>query len=617
MRTVRNSHMKSIISIIFVLICTATASAQIWNHVNITVSDGVVLEATIVRPLGFPPSGGFPALVLVHGFGGNKDHMFTIALGMAAYGYASIAYSVRGQGNSGGLSTVSGPREAQDLLEVIQYLRTASGINPNKLGVTGASQGGIHAWMAAVRGMPGVRAVVPLIATPDFARALVPHGCVTYGLPREITLSSVRYSADRERARHFIVGDEYDSLLVYVDERDLGRFVDSIGIPVLQGLGWADFLFPVNGGIAARANLAARRIPIWSYFGTNGHGETIDTIQAALLLQKTVQWFDHWLKGSSLAGDSVAMVFYADDRPGWPWHVTSVWPPQPHNNLRLYVTPAGLSMSPPSSSTSSPFSLTYDSSYTPHMAWDDLYGGGEFMAAFSSDPVRFISPPLEGDLEVTGTPGGHIVVQSDAPKFQAHVRYYDVVQTGSGLEWRFMSRAIHGIRQNTPGQSHELELEGRALSHIVPAGHKIGIEVTSLDLLHSNRANTIPYFVSSNSLLLSSPSVPSYVDIPIIGNLPVAVAEEVRNPKTFVLYQNFPNPFNPTTVISFHLPVSGFVTLKAYNVLAQEVATLVSNEFESGTHSITWNAAGLAGGVYFCRLEAAGLSQTIKVMLVK
>ncbi|MBI4535440.1 MAG: T9SS type A sorting domain-containing protein [Ignavibacteriae bacterium] len=591
------------------LALSETCSAQIWNDVTIVMSDGVVLEATIVRPLGLPPSGGFPGIVLVHGFGGNKDQMLPIALAMAVYGYASIAYSVRGQGNSGGLSSVSGPREIHDLLGVIQYFRNAQWINPNKIGVTGGSQGGIHSWMAAIHQMPGVRAVAPLIATPDFARALVPRGCVTYGLPRELTLSSVRYTTDRDRARDFIIADEYDSLLVFIDERDLGRFVDSVRIPVFQGLGWADFLFPVNGGIAARSNLAARGVPIWSYFGTNGHGEPVDTIQAALVLQKTIQWFDHWIRGFSLDGDSIPIVFYADDRPGWPWHTTPSWPPQPNNLLRLYVSGGELRTSPPFTAESYQFSLAYDSSYTPEMAWNDLYGGGQFMAAFTSSPVRFLSEPLQTDIEVTGIPVGRIFVQGDAPKFQAHVRFYDVVGTGTGFDWRFVSRTINGIRQNTPGQIHELDVEGRALSHIVSAGNRIGIEVTSFDLLHADRANTIPYFVSSSSLLLTSPSSPSYVDIPVVGSIPVAVSVEGRIPASYVLEQNYPNPFNPTTKIPFMLPKESIVTLKIYNVLGQEVTTLVNEPRLPGYFVEDWDATNSFGnkvssGVYFYRMEA-------------
>ncbi|MGA9364554.1 MAG: CocE/NonD family hydrolase [Bacteroidota bacterium] len=577
-----------------------TSSGQILSDVNINVSDGISLEATIARPIGFPRSGGFPAIVLVPGFGGKKDDMLLLSITMAAYGYASLAYSARGQGNSGGLSTISGDRERQDLFEIIQYLRNLPDINPNKLGVTGGSQGGIHSWMAAVYRMPGVKAVAPLIATPDFARALVPNGCMKYGLPRELTVGSVRYTDERDRLRDLIIADHYDSVLAYIDAWDLAHLVDSVSIPVLQGLGWADFLFPANGGIAARQRLAARHVPIWSYYGTNGHGEEINAEEAAFLLDKIVHWFDHWLKGFSLDQDSLPVVMYSDDRPDWPHHTSTTWPPLPSNTLRLYLTQKGLTRSAPPDSEAFPFSLAYDSSYTPAMGWDDLYGGSAFVRAFTSTSSRLISDVFQSDMEVTGIPSGRIFVESDAPKFQSHVRFYDVTATDTGYVWTLMSRSINGIRLSTPAQVHEIAIEGTALSHIVRAGHRIGVEVTSLDILSGDQANTIPYFVSSHSRLLTSPSSASYVEIPIVGLLPTAVAgQQPVLPEGFALQQNYPNPFNPNTEIGFRIADGGLVTLKVYDLLGREVATLVSQELPAGSYEATFDASRLAGGVYF------------------
>lgn len=599
------------ISLVLLLLCQ-TSPAQIGRF-TLHMSDGVDLEAFITTPISLPPSGGFPSLVLVHGFGGSLDDMLPLAISMAVYGYASIAYSVRGQGSSGGLSTVCGARERQDLLEVIQYFRNLAFINPNKLGVSGGSQGGIHSWMAAVYRMPGVRAVVPLIATPDFARTLVPNGCIKYGLPREMSLSTVRYSSDRDRVRDFIVADQHDSVLTYIDARDIAHLVDSVQIPVLQGLGWADFIFPANGGIAAARQLAACHIPIWSYYGTNGHGEPFDPVEAAFVANKTVNWFDHWLKGFSLGQDSIPMVFYSDDRSGWPHHTSTVWPPQPYNILRLYITQDGLSRLPPTGSAAIPFSLIYDSSYTPRMAWDNLYGGPAFVNAFTSTPARLLSNVFEIDVEVTGIPTGQIFVQSDAGKFQAHVVFYDVMTVDTGRVWRVMSRSVNGIRQNTVGQVHQIAIEGTALSHIVPAGHRIGIEVTSLDMLNPGQANTVPYFLSTHSQLLASTSSVSYVEIPMVGAFPVMVADRgPAFPQKLTLSQNYPNPFNPTTTIRYALPKDAFVTLKVYNLLGQEVTSLRDEMQNVGFHDVVWNGRNNAGqtvasGVYFYRLEARPL----------
>ena len=88
-------------------------------------------------------------------------------------------------------------------------------------------------------------------------------------------------------------------------------------------------------------------------------------------------------------------------------------------------------------------------------------------------------------------------------------------------------------------------------------------------------------------------------------------------PREFSLNQNFPNPFNPSTVISFQLLVSSFVTLNVYNVFGQEVATLVNEVKQPGSYQVTWGAAGLASGVYFYRLRSGSFIETKKLVLVR
>ena len=90
-----------------------------------------------------------------------------------------------------------------------------------------------------------------------------------------------------------------------------------------------------------------------------------------------------------------------------------------------------------------------------------------------------------------------------------------------------------------------------------------------------------------------------------------------RAPETFKLYQNYPNPFNPTTVIKFEVRGSGLVSLKVYNVLGQLVKTLVDKVESPGSHAVTFDAAGLASGVYFYRLAAGSYLMTKKMLLLK
>jgi hypothetical protein len=105
-------------------------------------------------------------------------------------------------------------------------------------------------------------------------------------------------------------------------------------------------------------------------------------------------------------------------------------------------------------------------------------------------------------------------------------------------------------------------------------------------------------------------------DDPITG-LEKKSERHVQIPNTVLLYQNYPNPFNPATTIEFSLPQTRYVTLKIYNILGEEVATLVSDRLTAGKYKYDWNANGLASGVYLYFLEAGVFKRTKKLILLK
>jgi photosystem II stability/assembly factor-like uncharacterized protein len=88
-------------------------------------------------------------------------------------------------------------------------------------------------------------------------------------------------------------------------------------------------------------------------------------------------------------------------------------------------------------------------------------------------------------------------------------------------------------------------------------------------------------------------------------------------PGNFTLYQNYPNPFNPVTNLGFGISKSGFVTLKVYDVLGNEVAVLVNENKAPGYYNIQFDGSNLSSGVYYYRLESKGFVQTKRMMLLK
>jgi hypothetical protein len=103
------------------------------------------------------------------------------------------------------------------------------------------------------------------------------------------------------------------------------------------------------------------------------------------------------------------------------------------------------------------------------------------------------------------------------------------------------------------------------------------------------------------------------------------VNSEETNVFKFNLYTNYPNPFNPTTTISFSLPLKSSVSLKVFDLIGREVATLISNELSAGNHSMQWNAEKMPSGVYFYRLQArqiidgqaGSFTETKKILLLR
>ena len=93
--------------------------------------------------------------------------------------------------------------------------------------------------------------------------------------------------------------------------------------------------------------------------------------------------------------------------------------------------------------------------------------------------------------------------------------------------------------------------------------------------------------------------------------------ESRRYADVYLLEQNYPNPFNPATTIQFTLQHSGFVRLRVYDILGDEVTTLVSAEFPAGPHLVRWDASNRPSGVYFYRLEAGAYVETRKLILLR
>ena len=116
--------------------------------------------------------------------------------------------------------------------------------------------------------------------------------------------------------------------------------------------------------------------------------------------------------------------------------------------------------------------------------------------------------------------------------------------------------------------------------------------------------------------------VNTYRDTYSYRYLPTDVSEFTSEVNAYGLSNNYPNPFNPSTVISYQLPVSGDVTLKVFDVLGNEIATLLDEYKPAGNYEIEFNVAQIsrpeiASGIYFYQLKAGDFIETKKMILLK
>ncbi len=143
-----------------------------------------------------------------------------------------------------------------------------------------------------------------------------------------------------------------------------------------------------------------------------------------------------------------------------------------------------------------------------------------------------------------------------------------------------------------------------------------GTETSSFDLNGINNARYIRLVdngIGAGNVLGAG----FHLDAISVNSIITSVDKYTHQPANFELFQNYPNPFNPTTVISYSLPEASQVTLKVFNMLGQEVATLVNGMKNSGVHTVNFDANGLASGIYLYKIEAGSFVRFKKMLLIK
>ncbi len=147
--------------------------------------------------------------------------------------------------------------------------------------------------------------------------------------------------------------------------------------------------------------------------------------------------------------------------------------------------------------------------------------------------------------------------------------------------------------------------------------------LATITILYSDPGGTAAHaniqFITVDDFGSGQPSVDSWF---IIDDVEFSGVVSVNDDNSIVpdkphLYNNYPNPFNPSTTIYYSLPVTSNVTLKIFNTLGEEVSVLVNSVMEAGTHEVNFEASQLNSGIYFYQLRTGNFVETKKMMLLK
>ncbi len=228
---------------------------------------------------------------------------------------------------------------------------------------------------------------------------------------------------------------------------------------------------------------------------------------------------------------------------------------------------------------------------------------------------------------------------------QNRVEEINIIEKGKNYGWNILEGTLcysPSSGCDTSGLTMPLWEYGRTLGISVTGGYVYrGTEITPfvgayvygdfgsgrIWTLRHDGANTINTELFDTDLAISSFGVDRDNELYICDHrgkihkfvptvLPYTETAELL-PTTAHLSRNYPNPFNPETHFEFHIPHSEFVSLKVYDLLGREVATLVNEGRLPGVYSVSWDASHLPGGVYYYRMLVGGFAETKKMMLVK
>jgi hypothetical protein len=239
-------------------------------------------------------------------------------------------------------------------------------------------------------------------------------------------------------------------------------------------------------------------------------------------------------------------------------------------------------------------------------AWDGVIGGNDVRIGhatsedgrnWTKDPDPVLSRGSNADWDYPRVDGGEVVYDGNT----FHMYYLG----GNWFDWQMgYATSKDGSNLDKHGENPILERGNKGSWDELSLSHCSVVIDTVNDL----------YKMWYTGIDATGIDKIGYAESPATS---IDLQNNVNIPKGVQLYQNYPNPFNPVTMINYQLPMASKVELSIYNLLGQEVATLVNERQQAGYHIVEWDASGIASGVYYYRLEAGNFIETRKMIYLK
>ena len=520
----------------------------------ITLSDGEVTTATLRLPR--DPAGpcGWPLIVFVHGLFGTQAGPGGLARDFAEWGYATLAFDVRGHATASGDHTLWGLRERLDVAEVIEWARASfpGQVDPVRLGLAGTSQGAILSFDAAAWAgqpippnpwtagtFPDVHAIVVANFTSDFRTTFAPQGS---GLHCNIagtllgTTSAVRFApglvADVARS---VLDDDPAlwSAIVTDPQRTPLALVPSITTPVMALAAWDDFWFPIEPMVAAVEALPSGT-PRKLYIGTGGHSTPNAVGEIALRDGWRRQWFDRFLKDEANGIDQGPAVTYSrtpaapdaylNAQTSWVQSQAEHWPPPGTWPFRLHLRSNG-QLSP-----GAPFAPEPADTLTQHVA--SGFGSAELIATEFRLPqiepdlprvqLEWTSEPLPAPVLLVGKPQVQLSLDTSHSQWQVAAALWDIDENGNG---RYVSSGSYFAHPQTGPAPAQVLLELGSQCYEFAAGHRIAVRFSNLHVHEPPTGELLRYaptLADFSLLVRHDPLALSFVEIPVAGDVALA-----------------------------------------------------------------------------------------------